>query len=105
VKATQRERQTEAHILKAKRTAGVAARNRSASEAALDLSIEELVAVMALDHITASNHRIRKLTAILSPMSSAIAGSPAPTKSVRLRVLPSALVNPNIALHGGRIVK
>ena len=47
-KATYKERQTEAHILRANRNAGVAACNHSAKEAPADLLIEGLAAVMGL---------------------------------------------------------
>jgi hypothetical protein len=50
---------------------------------------------------------IRKIAAILVPMWSAVAGSPARTKTVLRRDFArcSALIDPTISVHHGRIVK
>src|SRR6516225_5741646 len=54
VKATQRERQTEAHIRRAKKSAGVAARNPSTSDATPELTVLGAAAVIVLTSPQAS---------------------------------------------------
>src|SRR5450432_3562739 len=59
-KATYSARQTDAHILRPKRSAGVAPRNHSASDAPWDLLIVELAAVIrAIISRRAGRHRHR----------------------------------------------